>query len=86
MTDAQKRVVFCNDRYLEILRAVALGYSPHMTGPDCWRCAASAACWISTPTISIAAPAPRRPRHELPDGRSIVVKYWGCERRLGGDA
>jgi diguanylate cyclase (GGDEF)-like protein/PAS domain S-box-containing protein len=78
MTDAHKRIVFCNDRYLEIYGLSRADIRRNMTGPDLlalrrkrgvldidaddfYRCAGAAEGLVT----------------ELPDGRSIVVKYWG---------
>src|ERR1700749_1184877 len=34
MTDSRKRIVYCNDRYLEIYGLVRSDIPPHMTGPE----------------------------------------------------
>src|SRR5580693_2232105 len=34
MTDPRKRIVYCNDRYLEIYGLVRADIPPHMTGPE----------------------------------------------------
>ena len=50
MTDAQKRIVFCNDRYLEIYGLSARRYSErHDRAANCWSCGARGAC--STLTV-----------------------------------
>jgi PAS domain S-box-containing protein len=78
MTDARKRIVFCNDRYLQIYGLTRSDIRKDMTGhellalrrergvldisvDDFYRCAGAAEGLVT----------------ELPDGRSIVVKYWG---------
>src|ERR1700748_3122313 len=35
MTDSRMRIVYCNDRYLEIYGLVRADIPPHMTGPEC---------------------------------------------------
>jgi PAS domain-containing protein len=34
MTDSNKRIVYCNDRYLEIYGIVRAELRPDLTGPD----------------------------------------------------
>ena len=58
MTDAQKRIVFCNNRYLEST-GLPLGYSKNMTGPDCGT-RRQPGVSISASTTSIGSPLPGR--------------------------
>ena len=61
MTDLRKRIVFCNDRYLEIYGLARSDIPPNMTGPSCWRCGASAACSTHQRSrISTPPPAARK--------------------------
>ena len=77
MTDPQQRIVFCNDRYLEIYGLVRSDLPPTMTGPELlelrrerWGLDVSAADFYAH------AARPEGLISELPDGRSILVKHF----------
>src|SRR5437879_1390845 len=77
MTDPQQRIVFCNDRYLEIYGLVRSDLPPTMTGPELlelrrerWGLDVSAADFYAY------AARPEGLISELPDGRSILVKHF----------
>src|SRR5205814_3391301 len=83
MTDPKQRIVFCNDRYLEIYRLVRSDLPPTMTGPELlalWR-----ERWgldVSAADFYAYAARPEGLISELPDGRSILVKH--CPLPNGG--
>src|SRR5438552_10962762 len=76
-TDPKQRIVFCNDRYLEIYGLVRSDLPPTMTGPELlelrrerWGLDVSAADFYAH------AARPEGLISELPDGRSILVKHF----------
>src|SRR5437763_520090 len=77
MTDPKQRIVFCNDRYLEIYSLVRSDLPPTMTGPELlelWR-----ERWgldVSAADFYAYAARPEGLISELPDGRSILVKHF----------
>ena len=78
MTDAQKRIVFCNDRYLEIYGMTRADIRKDMTGPDLLALRRKLGVLdVSTDEFYRVAGTGEGLITELPDGRSIVVKYWG---------
>jgi diguanylate cyclase (GGDEF)-like protein/PAS domain S-box-containing protein len=78
MTDAQKRVVFCNNRYLEIYGLARSDIRSDMTGSDLLELRRRRGVLdISTDEFYRIAGSGEGLITELPDGRSIVVKYWG---------
>src|SRR4051812_43613188 len=77
MTDAQQRVVFCNDRYLEIYGMSRADIRKDMTGPDLLALRRKLGMLdLSTDDFYRQASAAEGLVTELPDGRSIMVKYW----------
>src|SRR5436853_438912 len=75
MTDPLGRIIFCNDRYLEIYGLARSDLPPTMTGPELlelrrerWGLDVSAADFYAH------AARPEGLISELPDGRSILVK------------
>src|SRR5436305_9039073 len=85
MTDAQKRVVFCNNRYLEIYGLARSDIRKDMTGSDLLELRRKRGVLdISTEEFYRIAGSGEGLITELPDGRSILVKYWGLPN--GGSA
>src|SRR6201991_3955445 len=77
MTDAQQRVVFCNDRYLEIYGMTRADIRKDMTGPDLLALRRKLGMLdVSTADFYRVAGTAEGLITELPDGRSIAVKYW----------
>src|SRR4051794_29455254 len=77
MTDAQQRVVFCNSRYLEIYGLTRADIEKDMTGPDLLELRRRRGVLdISTEEFYRVAGSGEGLVTELPDGRSILVKYW----------
>src|SRR3954451_14336261 len=78
MTDAQKRVVFCNNRYLEIYGLARSDIRKDMTGSDLLELRRKRGVLdVSTDEFYRIAGSGEGLITELPDGRSIAVKYWG---------
>ena len=77
MTDPQKRIVFCNDRYLEIYGMTRADIRKDMTGPDLLALRRKRGVLdVSTDEFYRVAGTGEGLITELPDGRSIAVKYW----------
>src|SRR5450631_3087173 len=77
MTDPQKRIVFCNDRYLEIYGLVRSDLPSGMTGPQLLELRlARGTLDVSVADFYVHAVKPEGLITELPDGRSILVKYF----------
>ncbi len=77
MTDSQKRVVFCNDRYLEIYGLARSDISKDMTGLGLLQLRQRRGVLnISIEDFYTNAGGPEGVITELPDGRSVVVKYF----------
>jgi diguanylate cyclase (GGDEF)-like protein/PAS domain S-box-containing protein len=77
MTDAQKRIVFCNDRYLEIYGLTRLDVPRNMTGPELLELRrARGIVNLSAQDFYASAGAPEGLVTELPGGRSILVRYF----------
>ena len=77
MTDPKGRIVFCNERYLEIYGLARADMPAAWTGRNCWSCGAAAACSMSVSRISTPAPAmPEGLVTELPNGKAVLVKYF----------
>jgi diguanylate cyclase (GGDEF)-like protein/PAS domain S-box-containing protein len=77
MTDPQKRIVFCNNRYLEIYGLVRSDIPRNMTGPELLALRrARGVLDISVEDFYANAGAPEGIVSELPDGRSVAVKYF----------
>lgn len=77
MTDAQQRVIFCNDRYLEIYGLIRSDLRAGMTGHDILelRRQRGVLC-VSDDEFYEKAASPNGLVTELPDGRAILVKYF----------
>src|SRR6201995_3671866 len=77
MTDSRKRIVYCNDRYLEIYGLVRADIPPHMTGPELLAMRrARGVLDVSPEDFYANASVPDGLITELPGGRSIRVKYF----------
>jgi diguanylate cyclase (GGDEF)-like protein/PAS domain S-box-containing protein len=77
MTDPQKRIVFCNDRYLEIYGLTRSDISQHMTGPELLEMRRRRGVLnISVADFYAQAGKPEGLVTELPGGRSILIKYF----------
>jgi diguanylate cyclase (GGDEF)-like protein/PAS domain S-box-containing protein len=77
MTDPQKRIVFCNERYLEIYGLTRSDIPRNMTGPELLELRRKRGVLdISVEDFYRHARTAEGLVTELPDGRSIVVKYW----------
>jgi diguanylate cyclase (GGDEF)-like protein/PAS domain S-box-containing protein len=77
MTDARHRIVFCNDRYLEIYGLTRADIASNMTGPDLIELRRKRGDLdISVENFYAHAGTPEGLVTELPDGRSVLVKYF----------
>src|SRR6266404_1506336 len=77
MTDAQKRIVFCNDRYLEIYGLARSDISRNMTGPELLEMRRKRGVLdVSVEDFYARAGTPEGLITELPGGRSALVKYF----------
>jgi diguanylate cyclase (GGDEF)-like protein/PAS domain S-box-containing protein len=77
MTDAEKRIVFCNDRYLEIYGLTRSDIPGHMTGPELLELRRKRGVLdVSVEHFYENAGSADGLITELPGGRSIVVKYF----------
>jgi diguanylate cyclase (GGDEF)-like protein/PAS domain S-box-containing protein len=77
MTDAQRRIVFCNDRYLEIYGLARSDISGNMTGPELLEMRRKRGVLdISVEDFYARAGTPEGLITELPGGRSVLVKYF----------
>jgi diguanylate cyclase (GGDEF)-like protein/PAS domain S-box-containing protein len=77
MTDAQKRIVFCNDRYLEIYGLARSDVPRNMTGPELLALRLKRGVLdVSVEDFYKNAGAPDGFITELPGGRSILVKFF----------
>src|ERR1700688_1814889 len=77
MTDQQKRIVFCNDRYLEIYGLARSDIPRNMTGPELLELRRKRGILdVSVADFYANAGAPEGLVTELPSGRSILVKYF----------
>src|ERR1700726_2546790 len=77
MTDPKTRIVYCNDRYLEIYGLTRADLAPGMTGPqllELRRERGTLDCSIAD--FYAHAGRPEGMITELPGGRSILVKYF----------
>ncbi len=76
MTDAQKRIVFCNDRYLEIYGLTRSDIPRNMTGPELLEQRRQRGVLpVSAADFYSNATAPEGLVTELPNGRWVMVKY-----------
>jgi len=77
MTDAHRRVVFCNDRYLEIYGLVRSDVPVSMTGSELLELRRKRGTVnVSAEDFYANAATPEGLVCELPGGRSVVVKYF----------
>jgi diguanylate cyclase (GGDEF)-like protein/PAS domain S-box-containing protein len=77
ITDSRKRVVFCNDRYLEIYGLVRADVPPLMDGSELLELRRRRGVLdVSVENFFALASAPEGHITELPDGRSILVKHF----------
>ena len=76
MTNAQNRVVFCNDRYLEIYGLSRADIPAAMTGRELLELRrARGLLGLTVDEFSKLARSPEGLITELPDGRSVVSKH-----------
>src|SRR5882757_6761216 len=77
MTDHHKRIVFCNDRYLDFYGLARSDVSRDMTGPELLEMRRKRGVLdISTEEFYANAGSPEGFVTELPGGRSVLVKYF----------
>src|SRR5712672_1915770 len=77
MTDPRRRIVFCNDRYLEIYGLARSDLFRNMTGPELLELRrARSALDVSVENFNEHASTPEGLITELPGGRSVLVKYF----------
>ncbi|MGY4254550.1 diguanylate cyclase (GGDEF)-like protein/PAS domain S-box-containing protein [Bradyrhizobium sp. USDA 4516] len=77
MTDAQERIVFCNDRYLDIYGLSRADISRNMTGVELLELRRDRGVLdLSAEDFFARAAAPDGLVTELPGGRSVLVKYF----------
>src|ERR1700760_2008536 len=78
MTDPKQRIVYCNDRYLEIYGLQRSDLPPGMTGRELLamrRARGTLDCSIEE--FYARSKSPEGLITELPNGRSILVRYFG---------
>ncbi|EHR05488.1 sensor domain-containing protein [Bradyrhizobium sp. WSM471] len=77
MTDAQRRIIFCNDRYLDIYGLMRSDIWAGMTGHDILELRRQrGVLGASDDEFYEKAASPNGLITELPDGRAILVKYF----------
>src|SRR4030088_2461648 len=77
MTDPRRRIVFCNDRYLEIYGLARSDHAKDMTGPELLALQLKRGVLdVSGDDFYVHASAPEGLITELPGGRSVLVKYF----------
>jgi diguanylate cyclase (GGDEF)-like protein/PAS domain S-box-containing protein len=77
MTDALHRIVFCNDRYLDIYGLTRADLPTDMTGPELLALRRRRGMIdLSADEFYATATKPEGLVNDLPDGRSILVKYF----------
>jgi PAS domain S-box-containing protein len=77
MTDPGRRIVFCNDRYLEIYGLARSDLSRNMTGPELLELRrARGVLDVSVENFYEHASTPEGLITELPGGRSVLVKHF----------
>lgn len=77
MTDAQRRIIFCNDRYLEIYGLTRSDLWTGMTGHDILELRRQRGVLaVSNDDFYEKAASSNGLISELPDGRAILVKYF----------
>ncbi|HJZ21769.1 MAG TPA: EAL domain-containing protein [Bradyrhizobium sp.] len=77
MTNAQQRIVFCNERYLQIYGLSRSDIPRNMTGPELLEMRRRRGVLdVSVEHFYATASRPEGLITELPDGRSVLVKYF----------
>jgi len=77
MMDPQRRIVFCNDRYLEIYGLARSDLAKDMTGPELLELQLKRGVLdVSVGDFYAHAGTPEGLITELPGGRSVLVKYF----------
>src|SRR6202521_2243419 len=77
MTNPQKRIVFCNDRYLEIYGLARSDLAKNMTGPELLALRLKRGVLdVSVDDFYTHAGTPEGLVTVLPGGRSVLVKYF----------
>ncbi|MDE2330596.1 MAG: PAS domain-containing protein, partial [Bradyrhizobium sp.] len=77
MTDSRQRIVYCNDRFLEIYGLARSDIPPHMTGLELLTMRrARGTLDVSPEDFYAIANAPEGLITELPGGRSILSRYF----------
>ena len=77
MTDPQNQIIFCNDRYLEIYGLARSDVPRDMTGPELLEMRLKRGVLdVSVEDFYKYAGTPEGLITELPDGRSVLVKYF----------
>src|SRR5882724_9796682 len=77
MTDPRRRIVFCNDRYLEIYGLARSDLFRNMTGPELLELRrARGVLDVSVENFHEHASTPEGLITELPGGRSVLVKHF----------
>ncbi|TWB90475.1 PAS domain S-box-containing protein/diguanylate cyclase (GGDEF)-like protein [Bradyrhizobium macuxiense] len=77
MTDAQERIVFCNDRYLDIYGLSRADIRRHMTGTELLELRRDRGVLdVSVDDFFARAAEPEGLVTELPGGKSVLVKYF----------
>ncbi|MBR0897054.1 EAL domain-containing protein [Bradyrhizobium tropiciagri] len=77
MTDARERIVFCNDRYLDIYGLARADIRRNMTGTELLELRRDRGVLdISAADFFTRAATPEGLITELPGGRSVLVKYF----------
>src|ERR1700738_219802 len=76
ITDPQQRIVYCNDRYLEIYGLLRSDIPRNMTGPELIEMRRKRGLLdVSVEDFYRYADRPEGLITELPEGRSVLVKY-----------
>jgi diguanylate cyclase (GGDEF)-like protein/PAS domain S-box-containing protein len=77
MTDAKQRIVYCNDRYLEMYGLVRSDVAEGMTGPEILKLRSERGLLeCSVEDFYKLANRPEGVVTELPNGRSVLAKYF----------
>src|SRR4051812_26193828 len=77
MTDARQRIIFCNDRYLDIYGLVRADLPRNMTGPELLEMRRKrGALDVSVDDFYAQAGTTEGLISELPNGKSVLVKYF----------
>ncbi|MGA7804962.1 sensor domain-containing protein, partial [Bradyrhizobium sp.] len=77
MTDPQRRIVFCNDRYLKLYGLSRSDIAKNMTGPELLALRRRRGLVdVSTEDFYANAAKPEGLITELPNGKSVLVRYF----------